>query len=191
MDILAVFHQNYIRFHKSRTRLLVSGRSPACSTAFLSLWSSNNIKKTKFNKIKWEFIFLKFEIFFKLLIVPNWPKWQSLNPHNFTKIDHRWFIFSNLSSGRQYFSNDVKKFRQKWLVKKSKFVWRKKNPPRAQIFRYFCIESRNKKSKLYKKILQFSAANLSMTSWTFVSICLWMYAKSKLDKQSSFILDPN
>ena len=33
---------------------------------------------------------------------------------------------------------------QKRLVKKSKFVWRKKNPPRAQIFRYFRIESRNK-----------------------------------------------
>ena len=28
-------------------------------------------------------------------------------------------------------------------VKNSKFVWRKKNPPRAQIFRYFRIESRN------------------------------------------------
>ena len=37
----------------------------------------------------------------------------------------------------------LKKFRQKWLVKKSKFVWRKKKPPRAQIFRYFRIESRN------------------------------------------------
>ena len=36
-----------------------------------------------------------------------------------------------------------KKLRQKWLVKKSKFVWRKKNPPRAQIFRYFGKESRN------------------------------------------------
>ena len=60
------------------------------------------------------------------------------------KNDHRWNIFSNLSSGQQYFLNDIKKFRQKWLVKKSKFVWRKKNPPRAQIFRYFHIESRNK-----------------------------------------------
>ena len=65
-------------------------------------------------------------------------------PHNFTKNDHRWNIFSNLSSGQQYLSNDIKKFRQKWLDKKSKFVWRKKkNPPRAQIFRYFRIESRN------------------------------------------------
>ena len=35
-----------------------------------------------------------------------------------------------------------KKSRQKWLVKKSKFV-KKKKPPRAQIFRYFRIESRN------------------------------------------------
>ena len=33
------------------------------------------------------------------------------------------------------------------LVKKSKFVWRKKNPPRAQIFRYFCIERRNNNTK--------------------------------------------
>ena len=54
-------------------------------------------------------------------------------------------IFSNLSLGQQYLLNDIKKFRQKWLVKKSKFVWRKKNPPRAQIFRYFRIESRNNK----------------------------------------------
>ena len=82
------------------------------------------------------------------LIVPNWskwPKWKSLNPHNFTKNDHRWNIFSNLSSGQQYLLNDIKKFRQNSLVNKSKFVWRKKNPPRAQIFRYFRIESRNKK----------------------------------------------
>ena len=47
----------------------------------------------------------------------------------------------------------LKKFRQKWLVKKSKFVWRKKNPPRAQIFRYFRIESRNNKMKL--KLFEF------------------------------------
>ena len=39
----------------------------------------------------------------------------------------------------------------KWLVKKSKFVWRK-NPPRAQIFRYFCNESRNKNLKFGKKV---------------------------------------
>ena len=61
------------------------------------------------------------------------------------KNDHRWNIFSNLSSGQQYLLNDIKKFRQKRLVKKSKFVWRKKNPPRAQIFRYFRTESRNNK----------------------------------------------
>ena len=34
----------------------------------------------------------------------------------------------SLSSGQQYFSNDIKKSRQKWLVRKSKFVWRTKNP---------------------------------------------------------------
>ena len=62
-------------------------------------------------------------------MVPNWPKWQSLNPRNFTKNDHRWNIFSNLSSGQQWLLNDLKKFRQKWLVKKSKFVWRKKTHP--------------------------------------------------------------
>ena len=44
------------------------------------------------------------------------------------KNDHRWNIFSNLSSGQQYLLNDIKNFRQKWLVKKSKFVWRKKKP---------------------------------------------------------------
>ena len=26
---------------------------------------------------------------YRTLIVPNWPKWQSLNPHNFSKNDHR------------------------------------------------------------------------------------------------------
>ena len=35
----------------------------------------------------------------------------------------------------------IKKFRQKRLVKTSKFVWRKKSPPRAQIFRYFRIKN--------------------------------------------------
>ena len=87
---------------------------------------------------------LFFRVIYRALIVPNWPKWQSLNPHNFTKNDHGWNIFSNLSSGQQYLLNDKKRFRQKWLVKKSKLVWRKRNPPRAQIFRYFRIESRNK-----------------------------------------------
>ena len=56
-----------------------------------------------------------------------------------------------MSSGQQYLLNDIKKIRQKWLVKKSKFVWRKKNPPRAQIFRYFRIESRNKNKKSHSK----------------------------------------
>ena len=39
--------------------------------------------------------------------------------------DHRWNIFSNLSSSQQYL-----KFRQKRLVKKSKLVWRKKTHPK-------------------------------------------------------------
>ena len=37
------------RFH-IKTRLLVSGRSPECTTAFQGLWSSDNIKKL--NEIK-------------------------------------------------------------------------------------------------------------------------------------------
>ena len=49
---------------------------------------------------------------------------------------------------QQYLSNDINKFRQKWLVKKSKFVWRKKNPHRAQIFRYFRIKSLNNKKNI-------------------------------------------
>ena len=38
-------------------------------------------------------------------------------------------FFSNLSSGQQNLSNDVKKLCQKRLVKKSKFVLRKKTHP--------------------------------------------------------------
>ena len=34
---------------------------------------------------------------------------------------------------------------------KSKFVWRKKNPPRAQIIRYFRYESRNKTTRIRAK----------------------------------------
>ena len=74
-------------------------------------------------------------------LVMSWPKWQSLNPHNFTKNDHRWNIFSNLSSGQQ----SLLKFRQKWLVNKSKFGWRKKPNPNTNFFLYFHIESRNNK----------------------------------------------
>ena len=47
---------------------------------------------------------------YRALILPNWPKWQSLNPLNFTKNDHRLIIFSNLSSGQQYFLNGTKKY---------------------------------------------------------------------------------
>ena len=42
------------------------------------------------------------------LIVPNWSKWQYLNPHNLTKNDHGQNISSNLSSGQQKFLNDIK-----------------------------------------------------------------------------------
>ena len=60
-------------------------------------------------------------------------------------------MFPNLGSGQQYLSND-----KKWLVQKSKFVWRKKNPPRAQIFRYFRIESQHPKD-----------ARIRAKSWKF------------------------
>ena len=76
---------------------------------------------------------------------PKLPKMAIFKPPNFTKNDHSWNIFSNSSSGQQYFSNDIKKFRQNWLVKKSKVVWRK-NPPRAQKLRYFRIEVGTKTS---------------------------------------------
>ena len=54
----------------------------------------------------------------------------------------------------QFFAQDnnafwlMKKFRQKWLVKKSKLVWRKKLTW-AQIFRYFRYESRNNYSNYF------------------------------------------
>ena len=80
---------------------------------------------------------------------PFWPEWQPSNADNFTKNDHRLNIFSNLSSGQQYLFNDSSKIRQKKLVKKWKFT-EEKNPPRAQIFRYFWNESR--KSKLFHRI---------------------------------------
>ena len=59
------------------------------------------------------------------------PKWQCLNPHIFMKNDRRLNIFSNLGSAKDYLLNDIKKFCQKGLAKKSK-----KKPTRAQIFRY-------------------------------------------------------
>ena len=42
------------------------------------------------------------------LIVPNWPKWQSLNPYNFTK-KSQIHIVSNLSPGQQNLLNDAEK----------------------------------------------------------------------------------
>ena len=54
------------------------------------------------------------------------------------------------NSFRMILKNSVKKARKKSklvnkFVNKLNFVWRKKNPPRAQIFRYFRIKSRNNK----------------------------------------------
>ena len=64
----------------------------------------------------------------------------------------------------------LKKFRQKWLVKKSKFVGRKKNPTRAQTFRYFRIESRNKKFNFCEDKLDISNSNEKV----YVSDPNWM-----------------
>ena len=46
------------------------------------------------------------------------------------------------------------------LVKKSKFVWRKKNPPRAQMFRYFRIESPNKNPECLALFIEFNGNHL-------------------------------
>ena len=59
---------------------------------------------------------------------PKLVKMAIFKPHNFTKNDHRWNIFSNFSSGQKYFLNDIETVRQKWLVKKSKFVWKENHP---------------------------------------------------------------
>ena len=53
-------------------------------------------------------------------IAHNYPKLTKLNffsPRNFTKNDHRYKIFFNLSSRQQYFSDDMSEFRQKQSVK--------------------------------------------------------------------------
>ena len=52
-------------------------------------------------------------------------------------------IFSNLSSRQQYLLNVIKKFRQNGQLK-SRNLSEEKNPSRAQIFRHFRIEIRNK-----------------------------------------------
>ena len=104
-------------------------------------WEINKVIQSKNNCLKSsiEQVDQTFQLY-RALVVTNWPKWSPLSPNNFSK-NHRWNIFSNISSGQQYLSSDIKKSCQNWLVKKSKFVW--KNPPRAKIFRYFCYESWN------------------------------------------------
>ena len=64
---------------------------------------------------------------------PRLAKTASLKTHTFAETDHRQNIFSNLSSGQQDFLNDIRQFGQKRLVKKSKFVLRKKNSPSSNI----------------------------------------------------------
>ena len=134
------------------------------------------------------------------LIVPNWPKLQSFNPNNFTKNVYSWNIFSHLSSRQQNLLNDIKKLRQNWLVKKSKFVLRNKKPPRAQILRYFRYEYRIKKEQ---KIFQFfypphAYVNYKVRYLVFFILMIWSkdlpnsiwiaYALSKNAKNCKFII---
>ena len=74
-----------------------------------------------------------------MFIDPNWPYWQNVNPNNFMKDDQRWNI---LILKLQYFSADIKNSVKSFLLQRRKFFEENK-PPRAQIFGYFRIESRN------------------------------------------------
>ena len=69
----------------------------------------------------------------RALIIPNWPKWQSLNPCNFTKMITGKIIFSNLGSGQQYLSNDIKKFHQNGQLKSQNLSEEKKPTPSTNI----------------------------------------------------------
>ena len=67
---------------------------------------------------------------YRALIVPNWPKWLCLNPHNYTKNDQftkKMIIFSNLSSEQQYLLNDKKKNSVKNGLLKSQNLSKEKN----------------------------------------------------------------
>ena len=58
---------------------------------------------------------------YRALIVPNWPKCQSINPHNFTKErSQEKYLFKFKLRATIPFER-YKKSRQKWLVKKSTF----------------------------------------------------------------------
>ena len=70
------------------------------------------------------------------------PNWQSLNPHN-KKNNHKYDIFLNVSSEKQYFWDDNKKL-LKVGCKRSNFVWNNKKPSRAQTFCYFFQKSEQK-----------------------------------------------
>ena len=62
----------------------------------------------------------------------------------------------------------LKKFRQNWLVKKSKIVWRKK-PTQAQMFRYFCYKSRNNNT-----LLDANCITLCFIKYVFKNI-IWFF----------------
>ena len=88
----------------------------------------------------------------------------------------------------KYSLNDIKKFWQKWLVKKSKFVWRKKTHPSTNIplLSYRTLEQLQgnkmriplKKSGLGLEftILAYSCgfSNSSILLYTWFTICLWI-----------------
>ena len=53
---------------------------------------------------------------------PKLTKVATFQTQYFDKMITVEIFFTNVSSGQQYFSNDVTVFRQKWQVKKSAFV---------------------------------------------------------------------
>ena len=81
---------------------------------------SSKIRK---NKSKYR----KLNEFFYCQESADWSFWYkfSENKTKFFTTDKK--VFSLIAS--KYLLDDLKKFRQKWLVKKSKFVWRKKTQP--------------------------------------------------------------
>ena len=77
----------------------------------------------------------------RLLKIEICCQWQSVSPLNFMKNDHRWNIFSSLSSGQQFLTNGFKNFCQKEVVE---ICLKKKTHPQHKHSVTFVI-SRNKK----------------------------------------------
>ena len=75
------------------------------------------------------------------------------------KIKQSWNIFLNLSSEQQYLSNEFKKFFQKLLAIKSKFVRRKNHPENKYCITFFQSQNNKNKKKEKQNILnQFGLA---------------------------------